>query len=222
MFPPEIRRGAWSAVCLTVFAGLLFAAGTGRAYAPGQACTAQLVPGPANAAAQDDVARDPLDPGQRALSAYFSRRYMVAPEAVDRWVATAYRAAGEVSLDPLLVLAVISVESRFNPVAESAMGAKGLMQIIPRFHRDKLDELGGEDAALDPESNILVGARILREYVRRTGTLQSGLQYYNGAMADDSAQYAQKVLAERGRLERMLRAAPKDERTLAQNTTTGS
>ena len=50
-------------------------------------------------------------------------------------VGAAYRAAREVGLDPLLVLAVISVESRFNPIAESVMGAKGLMQIIPKYHR---------------------------------------------------------------------------------------
>ena len=109
-------------------------------------------------------------------------------------------------LDPLLVLAVISIESRFNPIAESAMGAKGLMQIIPKYHRAKLDALGGEDSVLDPESNIMVGTRILQEYVHRTGTLEAGLQFYNGAFWDGSAQYAQKVLAERDRLEQVLRA----------------
>jgi hypothetical protein len=110
-----------------------------------------------------------------------------------------------VGLDPLLVLAVISVESRFNPIAESVMGAKGLMQIIPKYHLDKLREAGGEDAVLDPESNIQVGTRILQEYVYRTGTLEAGLQFYNGALRDNSAQYAHKVLAERARLEQVLR-----------------
>jgi soluble lytic murein transglycosylase-like protein len=103
------------------------------------------------------------------------------------------------------VLAVISIESRFNPIAESGMGAKGLMQIIPRFHRAKLEAHGGEDAVLDPESNILVGTRILQEYVYRTGTLEAGLQRYNGASRDSSAGYAQKVMAERNRLESVMR-----------------
>jgi soluble lytic murein transglycosylase-like protein len=88
------------------------------------------------------------------------------------------------------------------------MGAKGLMQIIPKYHRAKLSELGGEEAVLDPEANIQVGARILQEYVHRRGTLEAGLQYYNGAAADGTAQYAQKVMAERSRLERVLRSAP--------------
>ena len=85
------------------------------------------------------------------------------------------------------------------------MGAKGLMQIIPKYHLDKLSAAGGEDAVFDPESNIHIGARILQEYVHRTGTLEAGLQFYNGAWRDNSAQYAHKVMAERARLEQVLR-----------------
>jgi hypothetical protein len=80
-----------------------------------------------------------LDAVQRGLARHLSRRYYVAASQTERFVAVAYRAASEVGLDPLLVLAVISIESRFNPIAESAMGAKGLMQIIPKYHRAKLD-----------------------------------------------------------------------------------
>ena len=140
------------------------------------------------------------DATEQALSHYVSRRFLIASEAASRMVSTANRVARQVGLDPFLVLAVISVESRFNPIAESVMGAKGLMQIIPKYHRDKLDELGGEGAVLDPETNIEVGARILQEYVYRTGSLEAGLQLYNGAFNDASAQYAQKVFSERSRI----------------------
>jgi hypothetical protein len=148
---------------------------------------------------------DPLDRQQRTLASHLSRRFQVGDEATGLAVFAAYRAAGEVGLDPLLVLAMIAIESSFNPVAESSMGAKGLMQIIPRFHLAKLEPHGGADAVLDPESNIAVGARILQEYVYRTGSLEAGLQQYNGASRDESAQYTQKVMAERSRLERLLR-----------------
>jgi soluble lytic murein transglycosylase-like protein len=154
-----------------------------------------LAPAPARA----------LDPGQQVLVEHLARRYYVAASQTELIVRAAYRAAREVGLDPLLVLAVISIESRFNPIAESVVGAKGLMQIIPKFHRAKLDQLGGEEAVLDPESNIAVGTRILQEYVYRTGSLEGGLQFYNGAFWDGSAQYAQKVMAERERLEGVLR-----------------
>ena len=137
---------------------------------------------------------------QQALADALSQRYRIAAKASGEMVRAAYRAADEVGLDPLLVLAVISIESRFNPIAESVAGAIGLMQIIPRFHLEKLKAHGGEHAVFHPESNILVGARILQEYVHRTGSLEAGLQQYNGAFSDGSAKYALKVMTERSRL----------------------
>jgi soluble lytic murein transglycosylase-like protein len=139
------------------------------------------------------------------LARYLSRRYMVNQAATEQMVQAAYAAADQVGLDPLLLLAVAAVESSFNPLAESVMGAKGLMQIIPRWHREKLERLGGDEALFDPQANILLGARILKEYVHRTGTLEAGLQFYNGAFFDSTAQYARKVLTERGRLQQVVR-----------------
>jgi soluble lytic murein transglycosylase-like protein len=185
--------------------GAALISSSGEALAPVVALEACL---PVAELASEDkrVEPQPLDPGERALVEHLSRRYYIAAEAIERMVGAAHRAAREVGLDPLLVLAVISVESRFNPIAESVMGAKGLMQIIPKYHRAKLERHGGEQAVLDPESNILIGAQILQEYVYRTGSLEAGLQFYNGAFWDATAQYAQKVMAERGRLETVLRS----------------
>lgn len=191
--------------CAIAVVGAALIAGSGEALAPVGADNKFSCPAAEPAAAPLELAATP-DPAQRVLVEYLSRRFAIAGEAIERMVEAAHRAAHEVGLDPLLVLAVISIESRFNPIAESVMGAKGLMQIIPKYHRAKLDAHGGEASVLDPESNIMVGARILQEYVHRTGTLEAGLQFYNGAFWDHSAQYAQKVLAERGRLEQVLRA----------------
>lgn len=141
----------------------------------------------------------------RALANYLSRRYRIAPDVTEVFVGAAHEAGREVGLDPLLILAVMAVESRFNPVAESVVGAKGLMQVVPRQHLDKLVEHGGEEAVLDPVTNIALGARILKEYIRRTGSLEAGLQFYNGALADPSSQYAQKVFAEKERLQQVMR-----------------
>jgi hypothetical protein len=141
----------------------------------------------------------------RALINYVSRRYRIAPDVIEQFVGAAHDAGRQVGLDPLLILAVMAVESRFNPVAESLVGAKGLMQVVPRYHLDKLMEHGGEEAVLDPMINIPVGARILKEYIRRTGSLEAGLQFYNGALADPLSQYAQKVIAEKERLQQAVR-----------------
>jgi soluble lytic murein transglycosylase-like protein len=146
---------------------------------------------------------------QRAMTEYISKRYRVADEAVSGFVATAYKAGGQHSVDPLLILAVMAVESRYNPVAESAVGAKGLMQIIPKYHLEKLLDHGGEDALLDPEVNIMVGARILREYQRRLGDTEAALQMYAGAFDEPTSTYANKVLAEKARLEALRQKARK-------------
>ena len=143
---------------------------------------------------------------QRAVTEFIAKRYRVAHDATAGFVATAYRAGNEWKVDPLLILAVMAVESRYNPVAESNMGAKGLMQVIPKFHPEKLVEHGGESALLDPHVNIQVGAQILREYLRRFGETETALQMYAGAFDEPSSSYAFKVLAERARLEQMLRA----------------
>lgn len=138
---------------------------------------------------------------QRALAEFIGKRYRIAHDAAARFVSIAYRAGEQHSVDPLLILAVMAIESRYNPVAESVVGAKGLMQVIPKFHLDKLDDHGGEQAVLEPEVNIQVGAQILREYTRRFGDPEFALQMYNGAVDAPGSQYAAKVMAEKARLE---------------------
>jgi soluble lytic murein transglycosylase-like protein len=135
---------------------------------------------------------------QRALAEAIARRYRVAEEAIANIVSSAYRAGAEHRVDPLLILAIVAVESRFNPVAQSVLGAKGLMQVLPRFHQDKLSEHGGEAALLEPETNIQIGTRIFREYLRRSGETETALLMYAGA--DNESRYPNKVLAERSRL----------------------
>lgn len=142
----------------------------------------------------------------RALATYLSRRYKIAVDATEELVVAAFEASKKVGIDPLLLLAVMAVESRFNPIAESEFGAKGLMQVIPKFHQDKVEELGGANAVLHPMTNIMIGAQILKQYIRQTGSVESGLQVYNGALADTTNQYAQKVISEQERMRQAIRA----------------
>jgi len=151
-------------------------------------------------AAQDETRRAV----RAALTQYIATRYRVADEVVGDIVDVAFHAAEAQTLDPLVVLAVVATESGYNPIAESPVGAKGLMQIIAKFHPEKLASHGGEDALFEPEVNIRVGAQILREYLRRYGDLEVALQVYAGALDDVEAHYARKVFAERERLQQAL------------------
>jgi len=137
----------------------------------------------------------------RAVSEFVANRYRVSQTVAFDLVEHAHRVARDLQLDPLLIIAVISIESRFNPIAESVKGAKGLMQIIPKYHTDKLEQYGGVESVFDPETNIQVGARILKEYIRVTGHVGIALQMYAGALSDQEDQYTNKVMNEKARLQ---------------------
>ncbi len=138
----------------------------------------------------------------RAVSDYLSRRYRVSVSAIEPLVRTAWDAGERSKIDPMLIIAVMAIESGFNPIAESPMGAQGLMQVIPRFHQDKLQAVTTDgESLLDPFVNIHVGAQILNEYIRRTGSIEAGLQQYAGASDDEESTYASRVLTEKIRIE---------------------
>lgn len=151
------------------------------------------------ALADGDVKRDPAGSEHARVADYLARKYRVALDSTRSIVASAYVSARDLGVDPALVLAVMGIESRMNPLAASPMGAVGLMQIIPRFHADKLEDVGGMAAALDPAANIRVGTMILKDYLQRFGGVEAGLKAYSGATGDDFG-YATKVLAERDRI----------------------
>jgi soluble lytic murein transglycosylase-like protein len=138
---------------------------------------------------------------QKRVTEWLSKRYRVAGDATNMLVSAAYLTAKEINLDPLLILAVMAIESRFNPFAESPVGAQGLMQVMSKVHHDKFAEMGGTQAALNPVANIRVGSLILKEYVARGGSVEAGLKRYVGAAEmETDAGYGAKVLGEYDRL----------------------
>jgi hypothetical protein len=137
---------------------------------------------------------------QALVATYLSRRYRVAQEPVGELVKAAFDTGREVGLDPLLLLAVMAIESGFNPYAESGVGAQGLMQVMSKVHSDKFQYFGGKGAALDPLANIKVGALVLKDCIARGGSLAGGLRLYVGSSTQDDGGYGAKVIAERSRL----------------------
>ncbi|MGQ0750808.1 MAG: transglycosylase SLT domain-containing protein [Betaproteobacteria bacterium] len=147
---------------------------------------------------------DPNEGRYRAIAQFLAQRYRVSQDATFDLVSFAHAAGYQMGLDPLLIIAVIAVESRFNPIAESVAGAKGLMQVIPKYHPEKLQPHGGEQAVFDPQTNIFVGAQILKEYLTRTGSLTTALQMYAGAASDLEDAYSLKVMSEKQRLQQVV------------------
>ena len=146
---------------------------------------------------------------QAALAKWISRRYNVALEPVGRLVQEAWAIGHSVGLDPTLILAIAAIESRFNPFAQSAVGAQGLMQVMTRVHVDKYEPFGGSHAAFDPISNLKVGVQVLRECIARAGGIEAGLRWYVGAanLADDGG-YLSKVLSDQGHMKRVASGSP--------------
>ena len=152
------------------------------------------------------TAADPKDlPKQQAAVAYWlSKKYHIAPEPLSALVIEAYEAGARAKLDPTLVLAVMAIESGFNPFAQSPVGAQGLMQVMTAAHRDKFDSFGGKLATFDPVTNLRVGVKVLQDCIARAGSIEGGLRFYVGAANNESDDgYSGKVLAEYGRLQQV-------------------
>lgn len=154
-------------------------------------------------ASERATATDPADlPKQQAAVAYWlSKKYKVAPEPLSALVAEAYAVGAKAKLEPTLILAIMAIESGFNPFAQSPVGAQGLMQVMTKIHSDKYEDFGGKLAAFDPITNLRVGVKVLQGCIAQAGSIEGGLKYYVGAanLADDGG-YASKVVAEYARL----------------------
>lgn len=146
----------------------------------------------------------PEESRYQALAEFLARKYKVSERVIFNLVGMAHKAGRQIGIDPLLIIAVMAVESRFNPIAESMAGAKGLMQVIPKYHTDKLKGYGGEESVFDPQTNILVGSQILKEYIARTGSVNMALQMYAGALNDAEDLYTNKVMTEKQRLQQVV------------------
>jgi len=137
----------------------------------------------------------------QALRSYIARKYKVAYTAVGALIDIAYREAQSKKLDPLLILAVMAIESSYNPFAESGVGAQGLMQIMTKVHQEKFEPFSeGTLAVFSPDANIQVGTQILADCLQRRGSLAGALACYVGATGPSDGGYGKRVLAERSRI----------------------
>lgn len=131
----------------------------------------------------------------RAQVAYLAEKLRKPPQAVQKYVQLAWAEAGRrVGLTPELLIAIMHKESTFRPKVQNRYGAQGLMQVVRRWHREKLK---ASESLFDPAVNVRVGADILEEYLESVGgDLSKALAKYSG----NSRGYANKVLGESRKL----------------------
>ncbi len=147
------------------------------------------------------------DAERKAVTSHLTKKFGLSPEDTAHYVAQAITVGKEVNLDPTLILAVMAIESSFNPRAESRAGAQGLMQVRTHVHQEKFEPYGGSLAAFIPEANIRVGALILKACIAKAGSLEAGLKHYLGApnAASGINTYTGKVFSEREELRSIAR-----------------
>ncbi len=142
-----------------------------------------------------------LTPEQLSVTRWLSRKYRVGPEPLAAMVSEAWTLGEKTQLPPTLILALMAVESRFNPFTAGSQGAVGLMQIEVQAHADTLAQHGGPFAALDPLTNLRIGVRHLQALVQQTDTLEEALALYGAASGQPSdSPYVERVLAEQQQL----------------------
>lgn len=113
-------------------------------------------------------------------------------------------------LNPLLVMSVIKTESDFKENTKSFYGAKGLMQVVPRFHQDKLKGRNPYDS----HTSIEVGTQILKDcWDKNKRNLRAALQCYSGG---GGKKYYKKVLTHQAALKSYLKDAEQTEFSLTQ------
>ena len=165
------------------------------AMAPEQGAAPRLSAGPRLGAEQSRVVN------------FILEHYEAAADSVRDIVGATYAIAAEQNVDPLLILAMVAVESEFNPLAQSPRGAQGLMQILTTVHAARFEGLGGVAAVFDPVTNLRVGVGILKEYLSRNRTVEQALKIYVGAanLPTDRG-YGERVMLARSHLEKAARS----------------
>lgn len=138
-----------------------------------------------------------LTPDQLAVTRWLSKKYRVSNEPVAALVSEAWNLGERSQVSPTLILAIMAVESRFNPFATGSQGAVGLMQIDQEAHAEALGNFGGILSAFDPLTNLRVGVRHLQALIQQTSSMEDALSLY-GASSGQGADtlYVDRVLGE--------------------------
>lgn len=167
-------------------------------------------PTPERNAANRSTVKDPktLTPDQLLATRWLSRKYRVSAEPLGAMVAEAWALGERSQLPPSLILAIMAVQSRFNPFASGTSNQVGLMQIDLQAHAEALAQFGGPLAAFDPLTNVRVGVRHLQGLMQQSENLEEALALFGLSSGyTDEGQFVDRVLAEQLLIEKSFEKA---------------
>ena len=118
-----------------------------------------------------------------------------------RILAAVYENSIDYGLEPDRVLAIIDVESDFNPKAKSDAGAIGLMQVMPVtgvYVGSRLGIwIGSDDDLYEIETNVRIGCVFLKDCIDRLGEYNGQGFYYAGRHKKHYQEYNDKIATAR-------------------------
>ncbi|MFM0010573.1 lytic transglycosylase domain-containing protein [Paraburkholderia sediminicola] len=178
---------------------VMFAAIVFSLAAASQAADAQSAWPLAAPTVASDAAPDAGLPALSDITAMLRAQFRVAPLESMKIARAVLIEAERQAISPVLLLAVMSVESSFDRHAVSIAGARGLMQVLPAAHPQLI---AGTTDLSDPAINVRIGSTILRGYLDQSGgDLDAALVRYSGG----GRGYAQRVVLRMQRLDASLR-----------------
>lgn len=186
-----VVSGLVAAVAIPAFGAQVTDAATGEG--------ASFAVSPGSMAAAIDSTRlqgAPLERGRTAISGHdiatvLAWRFHVGLDEAEKIGHAVIEAARHEALSPMLLLAVIAVESGFDRRALSDAGAVGLMQVLPLQHKDRIRHAA---QLWDTDTNVSVGSSILHEYLTATdGDLNGALVRYSGGARGYSARVTNRL-----------------------------
>lgn len=141
-----------------------------------------------------------------ALAEHISDEHDIEYKKAQKIIDTTFLEAERANIEPILMLSVIGVESKYKQFAKSKMGAVGLVQVMPNYHRTKINELKKDNLDMwSVEGNIKLGVTIMKEYINlANGDIQRALQMYNGSTRDSRLTYSKKVFNQMENLDKAL------------------
>jgi soluble lytic murein transglycosylase-like protein len=126
----------------------------------------------------EEVAQQRVEHRKQAIASYLAAKYRQHKEVVRSYVDLAWHESEKhPDVPPEMVLAIMTKESSLISTAKSSYGAQGLMQVVRRWHPEKLSK---QESLLDPRVNVRVGTQILQQYIKEKGQIEQALAKYSG------------------------------------------